>query len=77
MKEIYSWLRRRPDGKSLGFVHDYMWQAAALMLGLHVLSRKEFEAIMARLERSCRRFEMGSTSRNYAEAMMRLYGKLD
>jgi hypothetical protein len=73
MREIYSQLRRRPDGKSLGFVHDYIWQAVALMLGLHVLSQAEFEAIMARLERSCRRFEQGSTSRNYAQAMRRLF----
>src|SRR5207245_8075590 len=33
MREIYSALRRRPDGRSLGFVHDYMWQEAALVLG--------------------------------------------
>ncbi len=65
MKEIYSALRRRPDGRSLGFVHDYMWQAAALILGTRSLSQAEFEAIMARLERSCRTFERGSTSRNY------------
>ena len=69
MKEIYSALRRRPDGKSLGFVHDYMWQAAALMLGTHVLSEAEFETILSRLERSCRTFEQGSTSRNYIEAL--------
>ena|SRR6185503_6518172 len=65
MKEIYSMLRRRPDGKSLGFVHDYMWQAAALMLGTRPLSEGEFEVIVSRLERSCRTFEMGPTSKNY------------
>ena len=54
MKEIYSTLRRRPDGRSLGFVHDYMWQAAALVLGTRPLSQAEFAAVMARLERSCR-----------------------
>ena len=69
MKEIFSTLRRRPDGKSLGFVHDYMWQAAALVLGTHPLSQVEFEAIMARLERSCRTFEQGPTSRNYASSL--------
>lgn len=50
MREIYSTLRRRPDGRSLGFVHDYMWQAAALILATRPLSQAEFEAIMARLE---------------------------
>ena len=69
MKEIYSILRRRPDGKSLGFVHDYMWQAAAFVLGTRPLSQAEYEAIMARLERSCRTFELGATSRNYIAAL--------
>jgi hypothetical protein len=69
MREIYSALRRRPDGRSLGFVHDYMWQAAALVLGTRPLSQAEFEAIMARLERSCRTFEEGSASRNYVTAL--------
>ncbi|HEY0454799.1 MAG TPA: hypothetical protein VGE41_00380 [Verrucomicrobiae bacterium] len=65
MKEIYSALRRRPDGKSLGVIHDYMWQAAALLLGTNPLSQAEFEAILERLERSCRTFEMGPSSTNY------------
>jgi hypothetical protein len=69
MREIYSALRRRPDGRSLGFVHDYLWQASALMLGTRPLSQAEFEAIMARLERSCRTFEQGPTSRNYVTAL--------
>jgi len=69
MKEIYSMLRRRPDGKSLGFVHDYMWQAAAWVLGTRPLSQAEFEAIMARLERSARTFELGPASRNYIAAL--------
>ena len=69
MEEIYSALRRRPDGRSLGFVHDYMWQAAALVLGTRPLSQAEFEAIMARLERSCRTFNMGPSSRNYAASL--------
>src|SRR6266550_4571881 len=75
MREIYSALRRRPDGGSLGFVHDYMWQAAALVLATRPLSRAEFEAIMARLERSCRTFELGPTSRNYADSIKQTLGK--
>lgn len=77
MLEVYSILRRRPDGRSLGFVHDYMWQAAALVLGTRPLSWAEFEAIMARLERSCRTFEQGPTSRNYIAALRTTYGKKD
>lgn len=74
MKEIYSLLRRRPDGKSLGFLHDFMWRAAALMLGSRPLSHAEFEAIMSRLERSCRTFQMGPSSRNYAESLRMTLG---
>lgn len=75
MREVYSILRRRPDGKSLGFVHDYMWQAAAFILGTRPLSQAEFEAIVARLERSCRTFEMGPTSRNYVTALRSTLGQ--
>jgi hypothetical protein len=75
MREIYSVLRRRPDGRSLGFVHDYMWQAAALMLGTRPLSQAEFEAIVARLERSCRTFEQGAASRNYIAALRTTFGQ--
>jgi hypothetical protein len=75
LKEIFAQLRRRPDGRSTDFVHDYMWQAAALVLGTQILSRAEFEAIMARLERSCRKFEEGPSSRNYVAAMRAVYFK--
>lgn len=73
MKEIYSNLRRHPDGRSLGFVHDYMWRAAALMLATRPLSKGEYEAILSRLERSCRTFGRGPTSRNYAESLQTLF----
>jgi hypothetical protein len=75
MLEIYSALRRRPDGRSLGFVHDYMWQAAVFVLGSRPLSKSEFEAIVARLERSCRTFEMGPSSRNYIAALRTTLGR--
>jgi hypothetical protein len=74
MLEIYSALRRRPDGRSLGYVHDYMWQAAAIMLGTRPLSQAEFEAILSRLERSCRTFRMGPTSRNYVTSLRQIFG---
>ncbi len=75
MLEIYSNLRRRPDGKSLGPAHDYMWQAAALILGTRPLSQAEFEAVMGRLERSCRTFEMGPGSKNYVATIHSTLGR--
>jgi len=75
LREIFSTLRRRPDGRSLGFVHDYFWQAAALILGTRILSQAEFEAIMARLERSCRTFERGPTSANFVKAIRSTLGR--
>jgi tetratricopeptide (TPR) repeat protein len=66
MEEIYSMLRRRPDGRSTGPAHDFLWQVAALMLGMHPLSREEFEFIFGRLARSARGWKEGVISRNYA-----------
>jgi hypothetical protein len=73
--ELYSNLRRRPDGRSLGFFHDYLWQAAALILGTRILSKAEYEAILARLERSCRTFRIGPTSRNLVAALRQTMGE--
>lgn len=75
MLEIYSNLRRRPDGRSLGPAHNYMWQAAALMLGMCPLSQAEYEAILSRLERSCRTFKIGPTSRNYIATLRQTLGQ--
>lgn len=77
MLEIYTALRKRPDGRSTGFFHDYMRQGAALMLGMCPLSEKEFEAILGRLERSCRTFRMGSTSRNYIETLRQFQPRVE
>lgn len=65
MEEIYSALRRRPDRKSLGPTHDFLWQVSALMLGQYVLSQAEFEAILGTLERSARKWALRPISRNY------------
>lgn len=65
LRELFSLLRRRPDGKSTGFLHDYVWQALALILGTHALSEAEYNAILARHELSCRRAAMGPSSRNF------------
>lgn len=63
--EIYSEMRRRPDGKSLGPLHDTVWQSAALVLGLRPWSEAEYLAVFGQLVRSARRFRMGASSRFY------------
>jgi hypothetical protein len=66
MEEIYSTLRRRPDGRSLGSTHDFMWQVAALLLGRSILSEAEFDALLGALVRSTRKWSQRPVSRNYA-----------
>lgn len=70
MEEVYSNLRRRPDGRSLGPVHDAMWRACALMLGRFELSQDEFEAVLGRLTRSARTWKRGPSSRGYVEYLL-------
>ena len=62
---IYSEMRRRPEGKSFGFVHDAVYQAAALALAMQSFSRAEFEAVFDQLARSVRHWREGDASRNY------------
>jgi hypothetical protein len=71
LEEIYSMLRRRPDGRSLGPVHDFLWQVAALLLGTQVLSAAEFEALVGALERSTRKWGLRPVSRNYVAYLHR------
>ena len=73
LEEIYSMLRRRPDGRSLGAVHDFLWQAAALLLGSRVLSQAEFEALLGALERSTRKWGLRPVSRNYVAYLHRTF----
>ena len=65
LEEIFSALRRRPDGRSLGPEHDFLWQVAALMLAKHMTSQAEFEAIFSQLENSARGWGIAPVSRNY------------
>jgi hypothetical protein len=62
---VFSAMRRRPDGRSLGSLHDFVWMNTAFMLGKYRCSEALYTAIMNRLERSVRSFKMGPTSRNY------------
>ncbi|MBM4144563.1 MAG: hypothetical protein FJ225_13390 [Lentisphaerae bacterium] len=63
--DLYTQMRRRPDGRSLGPLHDVIWQSAALALGLRPWSEAEYDAVFGQLARSARHFKIGPSSRNY------------
>lgn len=65
LEGIYSVLRRKPDGRSQGAVHDCLWQAAALLLGKRELSVAQYEYIMGSLESTARHEAEDRVSRNY------------
>ena len=62
---LYSVLRRIPDGRSEGFLHDILYQAAALMLGINSISQAEFESIFGQLAASARGWRESYSSKNY------------
>ncbi len=62
---VFSNLRRRPDGRSLSPLHGAVWQCCAVILGMRPTSQSEFEAVLGRLARSARNFRTHPTSRNY------------
>jgi hypothetical protein len=68
-EEVFSNLRRRPDGKSPNELHFFLWQVAAGLVGLRPVSAAEFDAIFGRLTKSARTFRMGIVSRNYISVL--------
>jgi hypothetical protein len=74
LEEIYAMLRRRPDGRSLGAVHDFLWQVSALLLGTQVLSAAEFEALVGTLEHSARKWALRPVSRFYVAYLHQTFG---
>jgi len=76
MEDIYTALRRRPDGRSLGVLHDLLWQIAAVLLGCHPLSEAEFEALMGALVRSTRKWGLRPVSRNYIAYLRKTFGEV-
>ncbi len=74
--DVYTFMRRRPDGKSLGGLHDAVWQSAALNLALAPLSEAEYLAAFGQLARSARHFKMGPSSRNYISYVTDTFGKI-
>jgi hypothetical protein len=67
--DVYSSMRRRPDGRSQGSLHDFVWMNAAFMLGKYRCSESLYSAIFKRLEKSARTFKTGMSSRNYMNAI--------
>ncbi len=74
--DIYAALRRRPDAKGAGPLHDFLWQVAALWLGRHVISGAEFEAVFGQLLASTRKFALRPISRNYTDYLHTTFGKM-
>lgn len=73
LEEVYGNLRRRPGGRSLGPLHDAVWQASAFALGTFVLSEAEYCAVIGRLARSARRWKLHVTSREYVGYLRRTF----
>lgn len=78
--EIYSNLRRRPDGRSGGWAHDNVWRIVAFTLGQFTLSATELEAVLGRLEKSAKFWKGGgeagvpsASSRNYLEHLKKMF----
>src|SRR5262249_49965219 len=76
LEELYSALRRQPDGRSLGVLHDVLWQVSAVLLGCHALSEAEFTAILGALVRSTRKWGQRPVSRNYVAFLRQTFSEL-
>jgi len=72
--DLYAQMRRRPDGRSLGPLHDVIWQSAAVALGLRPWSEAEYTAVLGQLARSARHFKTGPSSRNYIAYLQQTIG---
>src|SRR5262249_30286817 len=57
-------MRRRPDGKSLGPLHDVIWQSAAVGLGVRPGSEAEYTAGIGPVSPPGRDFPNGPPPRN-------------
>ena len=74
--EIYATLRRRPEGRSLGPIHDFLWQVAAVLLATRVVSRAEFEGVFGALAISAGRWATRPVSRNYIAYLRKTVGSI-
>lgn len=69
--DAYSAMRRRPDGRSIGLLHDMIWQRCAFFLLCTRCSSKEYESCMHRLEHSAKSFRLSIGSHNYHDYVIR------
>ena len=69
-EEIYSDLRRRPDGQGRYAISEHIQCAIRLYMSVRDVSRAEYDAVLRRLTRSARTFAMGYTSMNYTENVL-------
>lgn len=75
MKEIYSQLRRRPDGSShnTDAIYSVIWQCLAFLTGVMEISEAEYTAILSRLVRSASTFYTSAASKNMYERLLNVY----
>ncbi|MBQ9366420.1 MAG: hypothetical protein IJT83_01465 [Victivallales bacterium] len=73
MLDYYTALRRRPDGRSLGRMHDLLWQIWCFLAANYEISVGEYTSVMARLGRSARTFQMGVSSTNMYSNLSGVY----
>jgi hypothetical protein len=71
-KRLYRLLGRRPDARDWNPLFSHLRAAARLYMSIRDVSRREFEAVMARLEKSARRWGEGYGSTNYVECIRRI-----
>ena len=75
MKEIYSQLRRRPDGSShnTDTIYSVIWQCLAFLTGVMEISEAEYTAILSRLVRSASTFCTSVATKNMYEQLLNVY----
>jgi hypothetical protein len=63
--DLFSAMRRRPDGRYQSPLYVYFRAALQVLLTIRPTSEREFDAVLRRLERSARTFRADSASTNY------------
>ncbi len=67
LMEIFSAMRRRPDGRSLGLAHNLVWKGAMRFLLEYECDQKAYEAFFQLLEHEAKIFRNGYNSYIYIE----------
>jgi len=77
LADIFSALRRRPDGRPISFTHVLIWKSAVCHLLLYPCSQELFEAVCLYHEHIMKRIRENSTSRNYMNEASQAIDKID